>query len=106
MQRSVIALGVLVMALVPVFMANAAIFSTVDQVVSFGTRVAEMVYVIALAIGIIFTLMAAMKYITANGDSAKVGEAHKALLYAVIGIAVAIVSFGVPNIIKDILTRR
>jgi hypothetical protein len=65
--------------------------------------VAEIMFSVAMVVGVIFAILAAYKYMTAAGDSSKVSEAHKTLTYAVIGITVALLAGGVPQIVGSIL---
>jgi hypothetical protein len=62
------------------------------------------IYAAAIIVGVIYILIAAYKYITAGGEAEKVSGAHKALTYAAIGIAVAILAYGVPVIIFNFVT--
>jgi len=62
------------------------------------------IYTAAIIVGVIYILIAAYKYITAGGEAEKVSGAHKALTYAAIGIAVAILAYGVPVIIFNFVS--
>jgi hypothetical protein len=73
------------------------------DVLNFVLRIIFTVLMIA-AIG--FILYAAFKYLTAMGDPGKVAEAHKALLWAAVAIAVALVATGVRAIVESILGRQ
>lgn len=63
----------------------------------------NIIFTLLMIVAIGFILFAAFKYLTAMGDPAKVGEAHKALLSAAIAIAVALVSRGVQALVANIL---
>lgn len=52
----------------------------------------------------IFIIIAAFKYLTAQGDPEKVGTARQMVIYAVIAIAVAILSTVIDNIVADFLS--
>ena len=60
-------------------------------------------FTFALIIGVIFVIVAAFQYMTAAGDSEKVRKAHWSLTYAAIGLAVAILAAGVPQLIGSLL---
>jgi len=60
-------------------------------------------YTFAIIIGIIFVILTAYKYITAGGEAEKVKSAHKTLIYAIIGFAVAILARGVPLIVANLI---
>ncbi len=48
-------------------------------------------------------LFGAYKYLTSSGDEQKVSSAHKTLTYAAVGIAVAILAAGFPNLVSFIV---
>jgi uncharacterized membrane protein len=56
-------------------------------------------YTLAIIIGVVYIIIAAYKYMTAGGEAEGVKSAHKSLTYGVIGILVAILAYGVPNIV-------
>ncbi len=66
-------------------------------------KVAYWIQTLALIIGIVYAVVAAYKYMTSGGDASKVGEAHKTLTYAAVGIGVALIAAGVPNIVSELL---
>jgi hypothetical protein len=59
----------------------------------------DLIFTTAIIVSIIMIIIAAFKYITASGDTEKFSQAHKSLIYASVGIAVAILAGGVPYII-------
>lgn len=56
-----------------------------------------------LVLVVIFVLWAAFLFVTAGGNPAKVEEARARLIFAAIGVAVALLAWSVPTIIKGIL---
>lgn len=52
---------------------------------------------------IIMALVAAYKYLTSAGDPEKVGNASKTLLYAAIGVVVALLAAGMPYIVNSFI---
>ncbi|MDO8302682.1 MAG: hypothetical protein Q7T18_05535 [Sedimentisphaerales bacterium] len=56
-----------------------------------------------IIVTIFFVLMAAFKYLTADGDPGKVSEASKQLLYAAIAIVVGILAVVFPKIVASII---
>ena len=56
-----------------------------------------------ITLRVILIIYAAFLYVTAAGDSEKVKKAHQTIIYAVVGIAVAILSWGVPNLVGSFL---
>ena len=74
-----------------------------DQLIGSIARVVNwfswFIAVVAVAMG----LYAAFLYITARGDAKQVADAHKTLVYAIMGIAVAILAFSIVTITKTFL---
>jgi len=54
-------------------------------------------------LAVVMGLWAGILFITAGGDAAKLSTARNILLYAIIGIAVAILAFGIVSISRAIL---
>jgi hypothetical protein len=75
----------------------------VQVAVNIFCKVANLMFNVAMIVGIIFAILAAFKYMTAAGDTTKVSEAHKTLTYAIVGIGVAIIAGGVPAFIATFL---
>jgi hypothetical protein len=65
--------------------------------------VVKWIYTIIFIVAVLFILLAAFNFITSKGDQTKVQTAKKQLLYAVIGIAVALLSYGVVNLVQNSL---
>ncbi len=55
-------------------------------------------------LGVIIILYAAFLYMTAGGDEEKVTKAKKTLIAGVIGVALAIIAYGVFGLVKSFLT--
>ena len=55
-------------------------------------------------LAVLFGLWAGILFITAGGDAAKVTQARDILLYAIVGIAVAILAFSLVAISRSIIT--
>ena len=66
-------------------------------------NVLNWLFTFSLIAGVIFIIFGAFTYMTSGGSEEKVTSANKAMMYAVIGIAIAIVAKGVPFIIGDLL---
>jgi len=74
---------------------------TASQVPNIINKVARWLYTIVLALSTIFGLYAAFLYLT--GDPKNVEKAKKQLIYAVIGVVVAIFAFSINAIIRGII---
>ena len=59
---------------------------------------------LVLGIGVIMIIVSGVMWMTAGGDATKVGNARKALIYGLIGIAVAIISYSAVSFMKSFLT--
>jgi hypothetical protein len=58
---------------------------------------------IAAPLSVIMVLVGAFKLITSSGDPEKVSEGRKTILYAAVGLAIALVAGGIVTIIKSLL---
>ena len=61
------------------------------------------IFAIFVILSIIFVLLAALQFVSSGGDAAKVGEARQKLIWAMVGIAVALASKGLVPIVKNII---
>ena len=70
------------------------------------TKVTRLIQWVAWIIGLLAVLMglyAGILFITGGGDAAKIEKARGILLYAIVGIVVAIIAFGLVAISKSIV---
>jgi fumarate reductase subunit D len=58
---------------------------------------------IIFSLGILVMLYAAFLYMTAAGDDEKVGKAKKSFIYGLVGIGIAILAFGVFELVASFL---
>lgn len=75
--------------------------TTVAGVYNVLETIFQVIYYIFFVVAAIMILIAAFKYLTAQGDPEKVGEARQMVIYAVIAIAIALVSIGVTQIVAN-----
>ena len=54
-------------------------------------------------IGILIILYAAFSYMTAAGDEEKIGKAKRTFIYGLVGIGVAILAFGIWELVASFL---
>ncbi len=66
-------------------------------------RVVNWVFAFFLVIAVLFIIIAAFQFLTAGGDSTKVSGARDKLLYAAIGIMVAMLSRAIIPMVRMIL---
>lgn len=77
--------------------------TTVGGVVDLVSKALGIIEAVFFIVAAIFILIAAFKYLTAQGDAEKVGEARQMVIYAVIGIAVALLALVLDNVAADFL---
>jgi hypothetical protein len=80
--------------------------SSVQGIIDVLNFVIRIIFTLLMIAAIAFILYAAFKYLTAMGDAAKVQEAHRALLWAAVAIAVALIATGVRSIVNSVLQGR
>ncbi|MCH7828697.1 hypothetical protein IH982_02390 [Patescibacteria group bacterium] len=61
------------------------------------------VFAIFLAMSIIYIILAAFQFVTGGGDPAQVTAARQKLIYAAVGIAIALLAAGFDDILRNIL---
>ncbi|MEA3296094.1 MAG: pilin [Patescibacteria group bacterium] len=62
------------------------------------------VFSIIMVISVIYLMLGAVTYITAGGDADKVKEAWQKIMYALIGVGVALLANGLVNFVTTIVT--
>ena len=61
------------------------------------------VWPIIAVIIVIFLILAAFNFITANGDADKIAAGRSSLIWASVGIVVLLISFSIPFVLKNAL---
>ena len=74
-----------------------------QDVIDLIERVTTWVFTIVMALAILFIVLAAFFYITAAGNPETIGKGKTMLIYALVGIAVAVLARGLPLLIQAIL---
>jgi uncharacterized membrane protein YidH (DUF202 family) len=70
-----------------------------------ATNIANFLFVdIAIPLSVIMVLVGAFQMMTSAGEPEKISQAKKTILYAAIGLAIAIVAGGITTLLKNILT--
>lgn len=64
--------------------------------------IANWIFVILLAVAVIFVLIAAFQFLTSGGAPERISAARTNLLYAVVGVAVAVLARGFITLVKTI----
>ena len=79
------------------------VLSSADDVITLIETLTNWFFSFLLAIAVIFIILAAWTFLTAGGNPESVTKARQMLVYAIIGIAVAILAKSVVPIVKAIL---
>ncbi len=81
------------------------IITSPTQISDLIQRILGWVARIVLVIALIMLLWAAILYLTAGGSEERVGRAKNYLIYAIVGIAVAVLAFSVQPFIETVFRR-
>lgn len=73
--------------------------TSVQGIVNIMCKAFDYLFYGLIALSIVVVVIAAFNYVLANGDAEKVSKANKMILYAMIGIAVALLAKGIPLIV-------
>lgn len=73
-------------------------------VIGFIDVIANWIFAILITISVLYILLAAYKYMTSSGEN--VEAAHRMLLYAAVGIAVAVLSKGIVFTVRKLVDRN
>jgi len=65
------------------------------------TQIADKVGEIVRDLGIIMVIVAGVLYLTAAGNPQRISTANKALLFAIVGIAIGMAAHQIVNIVKE-----
>lgn len=73
---------------------------------SFSTFITNIINVLLFLIGVIsviFIILGGIRFVTSQGDSSQVSSARNTILYAVIGLVVAMMAFAIVNwVVREI----
>ena len=103
-NKKLIALSATVIMVAPMF-AMAALGDPVTPSSTYTLPgivrgVSRILLTIALVAAALSFIVAAFFFITANGDASKVATGRAAIIYAAVGLVVALVAFSLPSIIQ------
>jgi uncharacterized membrane protein len=68
-------------------------------------QIGSAIFYILIVVSIFMALIAAYRYLTSGGDESAVSQAHKTLTYAAVGVAVAILAWGMPKLVGWVIYR-
>ena len=63
----------------------------------------DWVFAVLLAISIIFIVVAAFEFVTGQGNAEKMTGARQKIIYAAIGIGVALIATGIDDVLRSII---
>ena len=88
----------------PIAVLAAVLPTTCSELLTFlSSAVAQTLAAFIGAIAIIMILVAAFQFLTAGGDAEKVKVARGTITWAIMGIAVALISFNIPGILSSFM---
>ena len=76
---------------------------TVDQLIDKIYKVFDVVFAILIIFAVGMIIWAAFTYITAAGDSTKTQKANQMIIFAAVGVLVAIFAKAIPTVVANIL---
>ncbi len=71
--------------------------------IGFIVTIARWMFGILMALGIVFVLYAAFLYLIAQGNTEKVDNAKRVLIYSVVALVVGVLAGGVSVVVQDFL---
>lgn len=74
--------------------------STIESVIA---KISGWLQALALPLGALFIILAAIKFVTSRGSEQKVSEGKRALTYAVIGVILTVLGVGLVAVVQSIL---
>jgi len=74
--------------------------STIYEIIA---RVYKFLLMISIPIAVIIILWAAYTFLTSSGESEKINQAKKILMWAIIGLIIVILSNGIVSVLGDLL---
>jgi len=91
-------------AIMPVMADGDVIIEDLDQLDALISKIVNWFSGFVLVVAVLFILVAAWTFLTAGGNPDNIAKARQMLIYALIGIAVAVLAWGMEPLIRSILT--
>jgi len=88
----------------PIIATGTPIISNLDEMDSLIQKIVDWFSGFVLIVAVLFILVAAWTFLTAGGNPENVAKARQMLIYALIGIAVAVLAWGMVPLVTNILT--
>ena len=64
---------------------------------------ANWIFVVLLLTAVVFILIAAFQFVTGGGDPAQVSQARQKVLWAAVGVVLAVGARAIPEVVRSIL---
>lgn len=77
--------------------------TSIDALISIINTIANWIFAILLALAVVMLLLAAFNWLTSGGSEEKVSSARRMLIWALVGIAVALAAKGLVEIVKALI---
>ncbi len=74
-----------------------------DTIKGYVKNVLNVLYIAIGTIAVVVIIVAGIMYMTATGDPGKIATAKKAIMYAVVGLVIAILAYAITNFILKTL---
>ena len=94
----VLALPVVALAFNPGAVPNAVPGLTIGQLIDI---VFSIMWPVVVAFSIVMFILAGFLFMTAQGDADKIQQARSSVIWGVVGIAVALLAFSIPFIVRN-----
>ena len=77
--------------------------TTPEEIITLIKDITKYIFYGVMAIAVMFIVLSAFNFLTAGGSPEKIATARQMLIYAIIGIAVALLAYAIPFIVRGIL---
>jgi uncharacterized membrane-anchored protein len=77
--------------------------TTVDQLIAKIYKIMDVIFALLIVFAVGFILYAGYIYVSAGGDKEKAEKANKMIIFAAVGVLVAIFAKAIPVVVKNIL---
>lgn len=78
-------------------------FTTLGSLLAFLDRMLNIVFAVLLIFVVIMLVWGSLEFVTSAGDEKKVSDARQKMLYAVLGLVLALVAAGIPPLVRSII---
>ena len=108
-KNTILTLTAIVLLIVPMIglaqePLSTTTLTTPEQIVGLIKSITLYIFYGVMALAVMFIIIAAFYFLTAAGSPEKVATARQMLIYAIIGIAVALLAYAIPYIVSGILS--